>query len=123
MTPMIRAIDTSNETDQCRVPMALPTPKPFNPPFWMRVGIVQTALASFRFRKRVPNAMLDAAEDVVLECEDGVQLKGSFSRAPQNKALAIFLHGWEGSQGQYLCGQLRTLYVRTRCERVSPELS
>ena len=100
MTPMIRAIDTSSETetDQRRVPMALPTPKPFNPPFWMWAGIVQTALASFRFRKRGPNAMLDAAENVVLECEDGVRLKGSFSRAPKNKALVIFLHGWEGSQ-------------------------
>lgn len=73
-------------------------PAPFNPPFWMRPGIIQTALASQSFRKRGPNPMLDAAKDVVLDCEDGVRLRGSFSRHPDNKALIIFLHGWEGSQ-------------------------
>jgi len=64
----------------------------------MRSGLVQTVLASFQFRKRGPNVMLDAAEDIILDCEDGVRLKGSYSRAPDNKALIIFLHGWEGSQ-------------------------
>lgn len=70
----------------------------FRPPWWMRAGIVQTFLASLKIRKRGPNPMLDAAEDVILSCEDGVRLKGSFSRHPDNKALVIFLHGWEGSQ-------------------------
>ena len=42
--------------------------------------------------------MLDAAQDRILHCGDGVRLKGSFSPNPDNKALVIFLHGWEGSQ-------------------------
>ncbi len=72
--------------------------KPFDPPFWLRPSIVQTALASFKFRKRGANPMVDAAEDRILYCEDNARLLGSFSKHPQNKALVIFLHGWEGSQ-------------------------
>ena len=64
----------------------------------MRPGLIQTALASQSFRKRGPNPMLDVAEDVVLDCGDGVRLRGSFSKSKENKALIIFLHGWEGSQ-------------------------
>ena len=73
-------------------------PKPFKPPFWLRPSLVQTALASFKYRKRGKNPMIDAAVPKMLHCEDGVRLKGSYSRHPQNKALVIFLHGWEGSQ-------------------------
>jgi len=72
--------------------------KPFVPPLWMRPSIVQTILASMKFRKRGPNPMLDAAEDRIIDCEDGVKLLGSYSPHPDNKALVIFLHGWEGSQ-------------------------
>ena len=72
--------------------------QPFTPPIWLRNHLVQTALASFKFRKRGPNAMLEAGEDVILDCEDGVRLRGNYSRHPENKALVIFLHGWEGSQ-------------------------
>lgn len=64
----------------------------------MRPSLVQTALASFKFRKRGPNPMLDASQNVVLHCEGGVKLQGSYSPHPDNKALVIFLHGWEGSQ-------------------------
>ena len=42
--------------------------------------------------------MLDIAQDRIMDCEDGVRLKGSYSPHPENKALVIFLHGWEGSQ-------------------------
>ena len=70
----------------------------FAPPFWLRPSLVQTALASFKFRKRGKNPMLDVAQDRIMDCEDGVRLKGSYSPHPDNKALVIFLHGWEGSQ-------------------------
>ena len=73
-------------------------PKPFKPPFWLKPSLVQTALASFKYRKRGKNAMVDAAVPKLLHCEDDVRLMGSYSRNPQNKALVIFLHGWEGSQ-------------------------
>lgn len=72
--------------------------RPFNPPFWLRPSLVQTALASFKFRKRGKNPMLDVAQDHIIECEDGVRLKGSYSPNPENKSLVILLHGWEGSQ-------------------------
>lgn len=85
----------------------------FDPPFWLRPGIIQTALASQSFRKRGPNPMLDAAEDVILDCEDGVRLKGSHSRNPDNRALFIFLHGWEGSQDStYVVSCGRYMYQR-----------
>jgi len=70
----------------------------FTPPFWLRPSLVQTALASFKFRKRGKNPMLDVAQDRIMHCEEGVRLKGSYSPNPENKALVIFLHGWEGSQ-------------------------
>ena len=77
---------------------SIPDPDPFLPPIGLRPGLVQTALAGQSFRKRGHNPMLEVAEDRIIECEDGVRLRGSYSRAPANRALFIFLHGWEGSQ-------------------------
>jgi predicted alpha/beta-fold hydrolase len=88
-------------TDEAISPVKLisdPEWSPFIPPIWMRPSIVQTVLASMKFRKRGPNPMLDVAQDRIIECEDGVRLLGSYSPNPKNKALVIFLHGWEGSQ-------------------------
>jgi predicted alpha/beta-fold hydrolase len=88
-------------------------PKPFSPPAWLRPGLVQTALAGQKFRRRGPNAMVDAAQAVILDCGDGVRLKGSHSPHPDNKALVIFLHGWEGSQDStYVVSCGRYLYER-----------
>lgn len=57
--------------------------------------------------------MLDAAQDRVLDCNDGVRLKGSFSPHPENRALVIFLHGWEGSQDSvYVVSSGRYMYAR-----------
>lgn len=86
---------------------------PFHPPWWMRAGLIQTFLASLKIRKRGPNPMLDAAEDRVLDCEDGVRLKGSYSRHPDNRALMILLHGWEGSQDStYIVSHGRHMFER-----------
>ena len=86
---------------------------PFEPPRWMRHHMVQTILASLKFRKSGRCPMLDAAEDMILNCEDGVRLKGSFSPHPENKALVIFLHGWEGSQeSTYVVSGGRQVYAR-----------
>ena len=84
-----------------QTPIIPPLPigvRPFNPPVLLRNQMVQTILASLKFRKRGPNPMIDAGEDLILDCDDGVRLKGNYSRHPDNKALVIFLHGWEGSQ-------------------------
>ena len=87
--------------------------RPFQPPLPMRHQLVQTILASLKFRKGSTNPMVDAGEDVILDCDDGVRLKGSYSRHPDNKALVIFLHGWEGSQDStYVVSAGRRLYER-----------
>lgn len=57
--------------------------------------------------------MLDTADDMILDCEDGVRLKGSYSPHPDHKALVIFLHGWEGSQDStYVVSCGRYMYER-----------
>lgn len=96
---------------------ALPTlpigVRPFNPPLLLRHQFIQTLLASLKFRKRGPNPMVEVGEDMVLECDDGVRLKGNYSRHPDNKALVIFLHGWEGSQDStYVVTAGRRVYER-----------
>jgi len=86
---------------------------PFKPPFWLRHQLVQTVLASLKFRKRGANPMVDAGQDVILDCEDGVRLKGNYSPHPDNKALVIFLHGWEGSQDStYVVTAGRRVYAQ-----------
>ncbi len=109
-TPRSEILPTPEPRAQNEASVALPLPAEtaevkdteshdaFLPPLWLRPSIVQTALASMKFRKRGSNPMLEAAQDRVIECEDGVRLLGSFSPNPENKALFIFLHGWEGSQ-------------------------
>lgn len=106
----------SDHRAQTQTPVLPPLPQgvaAFNPPLGLRHQLVQTILASLKFRKRGPNPMVDAGEDVILDCEDGVRLKGSYSRHPENKALVIFLHGWEGSQDStYVVSAGRHLYAR-----------
>ena len=70
--------------------------KSFKPPIWLSSSLIQTSLASFKYRKRGNNKMMKAAKTIILNCEDNVRLKGSYSRSEQNKSLVIFLHGWEG---------------------------
>ncbi len=87
--------------------------KPFTPPFLIRNQLIQTGLASLKFRKRGPNPMIDAGEDIILNCEGGVRLKGNYSPHPENKALVILLHGWEGSQDStYVVTAGRRVYAR-----------
>jgi predicted alpha/beta-fold hydrolase len=99
-----------------QTPVLPPLPlgvQPFHPPLHLRHHLVQTILASLKFRKRGPNPMLETAQDIILECDDGVRLKGSYSPHPENKALVIFLHGWEGSQDStYVVTAGRRLYQR-----------
>ena len=87
--------------------------KPFTPPRMMRHQFLQTGLASLKFRKSGPNPMIEAGEDVILDCGDGVRLKGNYSPHPESKALVIFLHGWEGSQNStYVVTAGRQVYKR-----------
>ena len=54
-------------------------------------------LRKFLVRRRAVN-VLRLSRSEVLECPDGVRLKGYFTPQPESsKGLVIFLHGWEGS--------------------------
>jgi len=70
----------------------------FKPNILMRGAMTQTFLASLKLRKRGPNAMVDAAQQHIVDCRGGVRLLASYSRHPKSKGTVIFLHGWEGSQ-------------------------
>lgn len=89
---------------------------PFLPPFWMRPSMVQTLIASMKFRKKGTSPLQECAIPMILNCGEDteghtVRLKGSYSHNPQNKALFIFLHGWEGSQDStYVVSSARRVY-------------
>jgi predicted alpha/beta-fold hydrolase len=79
-------------------------PSSFRPHRWLRNPHVQSVLASsgvrrFFFRHR--RTLVDgAATEHILDCGDGVRLQGFHTRQtalPRPRALAIVLHGWEGS--------------------------
>lgn len=84
---------------------------PFKPPFFLRPPMVQTLLASQKFRRRGPNAMLDAAQEMIIDAGDGVRLQGSFSPHPDSRGTMILLHGWEGSMDStYVLSAGRFIY-------------
>jgi predicted alpha/beta-fold hydrolase len=82
----------------------------FRPPRWLRNPHLQSVLASsgmrrLLFRRRRASLEMQAAEHI-LDCGNGARLQGFHSRQavlPQPRALAILLHGWEGSaQSSYI---------------------
>lgn len=70
----------------------------FTPPRALRPAMMQTFLAGQKFRRKGPNAMVDAATEEIITTAEGVRLKGAWSPHPQSKGTIIFIHGWEGSQ-------------------------
>ena len=78
--------------------------EPFAPPRWLRNPHLQSVLASSALRRWLGGDLRAAfereAEQVLLECGDGVRLQGLHSRQsvlPQARGLVVLLHGWEGS--------------------------
>mgnify|MGYP001062053724 FL=1 len=73
----------------------------FNPPPLLRNRHAQTLLAS-TFPRKWPlrlraRALQREAQDVILECSDGIRLHGLYNQHPRpERGLAILLHGWEG---------------------------
>ncbi len=71
--------------------------RPFKPPIHIRHPFVQTVLASL-MRQNAPTHPMDrTANAVVLDAGKKVRLLGHYSKSPENKALLILIHGWEGS--------------------------
>ena len=70
--------------------------KPFDPPPGLRSPHLQTLLGRIPVklgRGRIPEV---DADGIVLECRDGVKLKGVVARAPTQAPLVILIHGWLG---------------------------
>lgn len=82
----------------------------FDPPRLLRNAHVQSILSSSALRRiafgRRDNALVHTAVEHILDCGDGVRLQGFFSAQntfPAPRALAVLLHGWEGSaQSNYI---------------------
>ena len=82
----------------------------FDPPRWLRNPHVQSVLASSGMRRllhrRRRHALEGGASEHILDCGNGVRLQGFHSRQTrfaQPAALAVLLHGWEGSaQSSYI---------------------
>ncbi len=85
----------------------------FTPPRLFQGAHTQTVLASSRFRAWGSNPMDKASQEVILTCQDNVNLQGYLSRQPNGRAkgLVILLHGWEGSsRSSYILAGGRFLY-------------
>jgi len=83
----------------------------FNPPLWMRPAMVQTLLASRKFRRKAAGHIVSKAKSEILDCGDGVRLKGSLTEHPASKGLFIYFHGWEGSEDStYVLSSARFVY-------------
>ncbi|TLY53424.1 MAG: alpha/beta fold hydrolase [Gammaproteobacteria bacterium] len=77
---------------------------PFRPRRWLRNPHVQSILASSGVRRMLlrqrHSAIEEAAQEHILDCGSGVRLQGFHTRQtvlPRTRALAVLLHGWEGS--------------------------
>lgn len=88
----------------------------FNPPRWLRNPDVQTLLSSTPLRSW-PLALRTRklqreAQDIILQCSDGIRLHGRYNPHPQApRGLAILLHGWEGSaESSYQLSNAQTLF-------------
>lgn len=86
-------------------------PYTFRPPFWMRPAMMQTLLASRKFRKKAAAHINDNAKSEILDCGDGVRLKGSLTEHPNSKGVFVYFHGWEGSEeSTYVLSSARFVY-------------
>jgi predicted alpha/beta-fold hydrolase len=86
----------------------------FEPPLLLRNAHVQTVLASSKIRTLGANTMRDVAREKIIETADGTRLLGYYSAQNdgRTKALAILLHGWEGStDSTYLLRCGKSLYA------------
>ncbi len=79
-------------------------PITFRPRRWLRNPHVQSMLASSGVRRLLFSqrraALESAASECILDCGGGVRLQGFHTRQSvlaQPRALAVLLHGWEGS--------------------------
>lgn len=89
-------------------------PKPeFRPPVWLRSPVLQSALASAKFRKRGAGELEQAAEYHLLTAASGARTSCLLSRHPQSRGLMVILHGWLGSvQSAYVVATAKFFYAQ-----------
>ena len=87
------------------------TPSPYRPAFWLRSPHLQSFLSTSPMRRTRGAWLLRRGGAVsrpyIVDGGDGVRLEGVHSRLPDRapRALALLLHGWEGS--------IESSYMRT----------
>jgi len=86
----------------------------FIPPLWMRSAMVQTGLASLKFRKRGITALERKAQTDIMTTPDGVKLKAVTSESEdETRPVFIFIHGWEGSsESTYVVAAARRVFEK-----------
>lgn len=73
--------------------------------------MVQTILASRKFRKKAAAEIVECAKSEILDCGGGVRLQGSLTEHPKSKGLFFYFHGWEGSEDStYVLSSARFVY-------------
>ncbi|MFH1081536.1 MAG: alpha/beta fold hydrolase [Pseudomonadota bacterium] len=87
----------------------------FCPNLLSRNRHLQSIIATTRVRNNGPNAMMTAAQEMIVDGGNGTRLQGyhSVHLGQPGKALIILIHGWEGSSesayvqssGKYLFGK------------------
>jgi predicted alpha/beta-fold hydrolase len=88
----------------------------FKPFFPLRNGHIQTTLTSLKLRKYIAkkraSRLRDVEQPVVLSCDNGVRLLGTYSENPSSTGgIVILIHGWEGSQdSSYILSAASSLY-------------
>jgi len=81
------------------------------PPIWMRRPMAQTILASRKFRKKAALHIVQNSKAEILDCGNGIRLKGSVTHNSAPRGLFIFLHGWEGSENStYVLSSSRNVF-------------
>ena len=89
----------------------------FQPPWWLRNRHLQSMLASVALRRgpivRRARSLLEAQQELLLECGDGVRLQCWRSRRAAGGPPVVVLHGWEGSaESLYVLSLSQQLYER-----------
>ncbi|WP_164660146.1 alpha/beta fold hydrolase [Tropicibacter sp. Alg240-R139] len=86
-------------------------PQGFVPPVWLRSPVVQSALASAKFRKRGAGDLEGAAQYYLLTGGSGARTSCLLSRHPRSRGLVVILHGWLGSvQSAYVVSTAKFLF-------------
>lgn len=91
----------------------MPQETNFRPPLWLRPALIQSVLASAKFRVRGSGPLEATAKHITLDCGNGILTTGLMSRHPQERGLVVMLHGWLGGpDSAYVVATARALFAQ-----------